>query len=390
MKQKINSYIYGNKEKIQNLISYLYNNAEPSYQENRSCSYICNFLSDEGFKVQRNFLDVKNSFYAEKGDGYPKICYICEYDAVKNQGHITGHNFISAASCAAASALADSLEDKEKSGTVVVLGCPGEYLGGSKDIMVQQKVFDDIDAVMLVHPDINTFESGTSSCTVPLGLEYLSQGNSGCADKNSFTPLDAGLLTLNMLNYVKKIFPEGLDVSYMIENSSESATPLCIPNKYTLKFYIKSKSCTLSDFAENKIHEIADSISNISGIEHKFFLYECPNKELITNSALSRIFTNNLKESGIIHINPQKEITGGLSIGDVSHVVPCIHPYVSIIEEDNENIPYGSVEFSKATVTDYSLEQCLKSARALASTGADLITNENLLSEIKSEFFNLR
>ena len=70
----------------------------------------------------------------------------------------------------------------------------------------------------------------------------------------------------------------------------------------------------------------------------------------------------------------------------MSHVVPCIHPYISII--DNEDIKYGTSEFSKATISPFAIKQCHSAALALASTGLDLIENEALLAEVKSELFN--
>ena len=70
----------------------------------------------------------------------------------------------------------------------------------------------------------------------------------------------------------------------------------------------------------------------------------------------------------------------------MSHKVPTIHPYISIVEDDT--IQYGSIDFAKATISDYALNQCIISAKALAYTGIDLIKNENLLLEVKQEFFS--
>ncbi|ETJ24981.1 Amidohydrolase, partial [human gut metagenome] len=81
-------------------------------------------------------------------------------------------------------------------------------------------------------------------------------------------------------------------------------------------------------------------------------------KELITNRTLNRLFSHNLKENGIIHINPPKDIYAGLSIGDVSHTVPSIHPYISVLSEENQNIKYGSLEFAQNTTSEFALKQC--------------------------------
>ena len=116
-----------------------------------------------------------------------------------------------------------------------------------------------------------------------------------------------------------------------------------------------------------------------------FSLYEPSNMELITNHTLNRLFSHNLKEHGIIDIGSPKDIYAGLSIGDVSHKVPCIHPYISIVNDPS--IKYGSLNFAKATISDFALNQCINTALSLASTAIDLIENENLLIEVKNEFY---
>ena len=40
--------------------------------------------------------------------------------------------------------------------------------------MVRQGVFDDIDAVLVAHPDIVTSESGSSSAIVPMEVKFSS------------------------------------------------------------------------------------------------------------------------------------------------------------------------------------------------------------------------
>ena len=134
-------------------------------------------------KLDKNFLDIENAFIAKKGIGHPKICYLCEYDAIKDEGHITGHNLVTTMSVSAALALGNVID--KLGGSVILIGCPGEYLGGTKGTMVKQGVFDDIDVVMLAHPDISTCESGSSSAIIPLGLKFESENKLTFLNKKS-------------------------------------------------------------------------------------------------------------------------------------------------------------------------------------------------------------
>lgn len=383
MKQEIISFLYTCQDDIRNLATYLYENPETSYNEYNSSKYICDMLKKYNFNITEKFLEIDNSFFAEKGSGYPKICFLCEYDAIEDDGHITGHNLVTTTSVAAAIALG-SIIDKT-GGTAIIIGCPGEYLGGTKGTMVRQGVFEDIDVVMVTHPDTETCESGSSSAIIPLGLTFL--GNKGLSflNKKAYTPLDAALLTLNILESIKKGLPDNLEISSIISNGGY--TPLLLPSKSEIKFYIRAMNTELAELGDNKIHTIAHHVSELTDIQHKFFLYECPNQELITNRTLNRLFSHNLKENGIIHINPPKNIYAGLSLGDVSHKVPCIHPYISILDDSHKDVKYGSLEFAENTVSEFAIKQCIIAATSLADTALDLIENEKLLQEVKTEFY---
>ena len=382
MKQEIISFLSTCEKDIKDLCNYLYDNPEPSYKEYKSSKYICDLMSKYNFKVNKNFLNIDNAFIAKKGNGHPKICYLCEYDAIENIGHITGHNMLAAMSVSASLALG-SIIDKI-GGSVILIGCPGEYLGGTKGTMVKQEVFDDMDVIMVAHPDILTCESGSSSAIIPLQISFEGEIGLSFLNKNAYTPLDAILLTLNILNSIKKGFPENLEINPII--SSGGYTPLLLPTKAEAKFYIRASDSKTALLGDSKIRKIVQYISDLTNIPSTFSLYESPSKELITNRTLNRLFSHNLKENGIININPARDMYAGLSLGSVSHKVPCIHPYISIV--DNNSIKYGTSEFAAATISSYALKQCNITALSLASTAIDLIENASLLTEVKNEFFN--
>lgn len=382
MKQEMISYLSLCHEELSKLNNYLYNNPENSYDEFKACDYITKFLKNYDFTVENNFLDLETSFYATKGSGYPRICFLCEYDAVPGEGHFTGHNLLTTISLAASIALGKIID--KIGGTIIVIGCPGEYLGGTKSVMVKQGVFEDIDVVLLAHPDVITCESGSSSAIIPLRIKFL--GNSGLSflNKGVYTSLDGILLTFNILNSILKGFPEDVEINSIL--SQGGFTPLLLPLESEAKFYIRSKEMDMAKLAESKLREIAIYVSKLIRVQSCFSLYEPSSEELVTNRTLNRLFSHNLKENGIINIGAPKDVDSGLSLGIVSKTVPCIHPYICITSDANTH--YGSKEFADATITNFAFEQSMKAALALSCTAVDLITNSELLSEVKKEFYD--
>ena len=380
MKQEMISFLSNNESEIKALCNYLYENPEESYKESKSSSYICDLLNKYNFNVTKDYLDIPNSFYAIKGNSFPKICYLCEYDAIPNAGHLTGHNVLTSMSVAAALLLGEVIE--KIGGSVAIIGCPGEYLGGTKNIMVKQGTFNDIDVVMECHPDIDTSESGSSSAIIALSVKYTSESKFSFLNRNNYTALDALLLTFNIVNSLKKGLDKNIEINSVI--NSGGTTPLFTPSECEAKFYIRAKNTKLAELTECKIRKIASFVSELTCIPKKICLYEPPNDNLITNKTLNRLFSHNLKENGIISINGPVNVYSGLSIGSVSKVVPTIHPYISIVKDDTS---YGSKKFLEATQSDFAFEQIKKAALALAFTGMDLIKNNNLLNEIRNEFY---
>lgn len=382
MKQEIITHLNLIKEDILNLSKYLYENPEESFHEYKAHDYIVNMLKNHNFKVKEHYLDLPTAFYAEYGSGHPKICYICEYDAVKDLGHIVGHNLISSISLGAAISLSKIIP--KSGGSVIVLGCPGEFLGSSKVTMTKQGTFNDIDVVLMAHPDTITAESGTSMAVIPIKIKYKSKQGFAYRKSKGYSALDACLFTFNTLSLLEKGFEEDSTIDGVILKGGDS--PYLLPSETESKFYIRSsKMCTACQI-ERKIRELVKTTSSIMDIEAEICLYELPYDELIPNSVLSRVFCHNLKESGIINVGSPKDTNSALSLGTVSQVVPCIHPYIRITED--KDLKYSSSEFALATISYFAQDRVIKTAQALALTGFDLIDNESLLKQIKNEFYS--
>jgi metal-dependent amidase/aminoacylase/carboxypeptidase family protein len=384
MKQEIITYLSTIKDDILNLSKYIHENPEDSFHEYKAHNYIVNILKKNNFNVIEHYLDIPTAFYAQYGTGHPKICYICEYDAVKDLGHVVGHNLISAMSVAASLSLSKIIS--KIGGSVIVVGCPGEFLGSSKVTMTKQGTFNDIDVVLMAHPDLITAESGSSMAILPIKISYKSKSGFTYRQSSTYTALDACLFNFNTLSLLSKGFEKNCTIDGVILNGGDS--PYLLPSETEAKFYIRCPKMSMACDIEKKIRELVKTTSYLMDIDCNVCLYELPYDELISNKNLSRVFSHNLKESGIIDIESPKNTNSGLSLGTVSHVVPCIHPYICICED--KNIEYSSPEFSATTVSYYAQDKIIKAAAALALTGLDLIENNSLLNQVKKEFFHIK
>lgn len=378
MKQEIITYLSTIKEELVSLATFLYDNPEESFHEKKACKYITKLLQKNNFEITENYLNIPNSFLAKFGNGHPKICYICEYDADPKNGHITANNLVSTISVGAGLALSKVIP--KIGGSITLIGCPGELLNGSKSIMVKQGAFDDIDVVFMIQPHVENIESGSSSAVLPIKITYENK-NSSSNKIATYSLLDACLFTFNSINLLLKGFCEDCTIDGVTINTEPTLQET--PTKIDSKFYIKTKYIADAYQIQNKFKELVNSVSYLMDIDSKVTLEEFPCEELISNATLSRLFSHNLKENGIIDIKNAQKLSYGLSLGCISHKVPCICPLVSIVEDNS--IPFLTKDFAKATISCHALETVMKCAEALAVTGIDLIEKENLLAESKKE-----
>lgn len=376
MKQEMITFLSTIKDKIFELTKYLYNNPEESFHEYNACKYISSLLKKYQFEVTENYLSIPTSFYAKYGEGHPKVCFLCEYDALRKEGHIYGYNAETAISIASALALSKVIS--KSGGSCIVIGCPGEIISGSKATMTEQGTFEDIDAALMVQPHTITAASGNSMAIVPLQIKYTDnlQNNN---KTGKYSALDACLFTFDALNVIAKGFENNCFINDINVNSINYSSSQSVE----ARFSIKASSTKIADEIQNKMKSFINLNCSLLNVSSEFNLYSMPCKELITNPTISRLFSHNLKENGIIDINGVKNIFSSLNLGNVSHVVPCIHPYVSIVK--NNSIQYGTKEFADATVTQFANDVIMKAAQALACTALDIIEKQSLIEDAKTE-----
>ena len=366
MKQEMISYLSTIKEEIFNLSKYLYDNPEEAFKEVKASEYIETLLQKHDFKVTKNYENISTAFMAQFGNDHPRICFICEYDADAHLGHIRGNNLTTSMSVAAALSLAKIIP--KSGGSVIVLGCPGEYIHGTKETLIRQGVFEDIDAVLMAHPFTKNMESEKTCALVPIKICFK---NSGASILGNYTAFEAGSIFVNTLFMLLK---SGTD-TYSLQNLSI--------NDSECSFYISAPTMQKACDLRKQLESLSSLIGNITGYTTETSLFEQPCMELITSDTISRLFAHNLKENGIIDICTPEKMVCGSTIGSISHEIPCIHPYVAIVED--ASIKFPSKEFGTNTLTPFAQEQVIKAAEALSFTALDLIEKESLLREAKVE-----
>ncbi|MEA2065977.1 MAG: M20 family metallopeptidase [Thermotogota bacterium] len=357
-------------------------NPEIGFKECKALKWLTEYLENKNFNVEKSIAGLETSFRARYvcGNGGPKIAFLCEYDALPEIGHGCGHNLIAPSSVGAAVALS-TIEDL--SAELLVIGCPGEENGGGKVILTEKGVFNDVDIAMIVHPATVNLTYSTSLALD--AIEFTFKGRTAHASsmpEKGINALDSTIFLFNGLNALRQHLKDDVRIHGIISEGGQA--PNVVPDKAVAKFYFRAKERSYLNETVEKAYNVARGAALMTGAEVTWRKFELSNDNLRPNRRLARVFEKNLKKIGIKDILPPQDGGGSTDMGNVSQVIPAIHPYIAIGEE-NEFISH-SREFADATVAPRGQQELISAAKAMALTAFDVVSDKELLKEIKKEF----
>ncbi|MGG3470895.1 M20 family metallopeptidase [Neobacillus pocheonensis] len=382
MKDLLKNYLESIQTRLWEISDSLYHHPELGDQEFESMQRLVNFLEENNFTVEKGIVGRPTAFkavYDSSKEG-PTIAYLSEYDALPEIGHGCGHNMIGTMSAGAGVLLSKVVD--EIGGRVVVLGTPAEETNGAKVPMAEQGIFDDIDAAMILHPADESYESGDSLAMDAIQFEYKGRTSHAAASpEKGINALDAVIQLFNGINALRQHVTSDVRMHGIIKEGGVAAN--IVPDKAIAQFYVRAKNRSYLNEVVEKVKNIATGASSMTGAELQISNYELSYDNMVTNQTLSQLFTNNLLLAGIKEVKKAKDSYGSIDMGNVSHVVPAIHPYIGL---DLPGLIAHTREFADLTITENSHKILSSGALALAATGYDLITNKEVLEKMKNEF----
>ena len=336
-----------------------------------------------GYTVTENFCDFKTAFRCEYGSSGPVFAITSEYDALPGVDHGCGHNLICATALGAFVSLATYLKDNNLPGKVVLIGTPAEESGSSKVQIVQQGAFNGVDAAMMVHPLWTTTTDRACLSIKRFDITFFGKAaHAGGSPELGINALDAVQLLFAGVNAYRQQLPEASRIHGVITEGG--LKPNIIPDRASCCFYVRADSSLWQNQMNERFFNIVKGAALMTGCEYE--IKETEGTQARKPSKLmNQEWVDNIQNLGVpvnLTLGPGR---GSSDFGNVSQVVPAIHPYIGISEE-NIDIPAHSVEFAKASATPFAFQQMHKAAAAMAAIGLKVLTCEQFRLALKEEF----
>lgn len=360
----------------------IHRNPEVKFQEVEASRWLSEAACQAGFRVERPIGGLDTAFrasYAGSRHG-PTIAFLAEYDALPRLGHACGHNLIGPASLGAALGLRAVMEGLP--GSIHLIGTPGEEGGGGKVILAQAGVFDDVDAAMLVHPSGRIILWKHALARRKLFIEFFGKAaHAAASPEKGISALDATLQTFNSIDALREHILDSSRIHGIITHGGDA--PNIVPDYSASLFYVRAREDDYCDELIEKVRNCARGAAIATGARVEIEM-QGAYRSLRTNTPLAQAFKSNLESLGwsFDRIDPAEGI-GSTDMGDVSHVAPAIHPYVSIGSED---LTGHSPDFAAASVSEQAFAAMIAAAKAMAATALDVILRPDLYKAIKADF----
>ncbi|HEY5626285.1 MAG TPA: M20 family metallopeptidase, partial [Dehalococcoidia bacterium] len=330
LKQQASDEIERRKQELIDLSLRIHATPEIAFQEHKSSAMIADFLAAQGFDVDRGICEIDTAFRATYGSGEPRIAFVAEYDALPGVGHGCGHNIIGTAAAAAGVALKSLL--REGGGTVLVIGTPAEEAAGGKVYMVARGAFEDLDCAMMVHPGNRNTSVAYALACLELDIEFRGkEAHAAARPEAGLNALDAMVAAFSNLGLMRQQIRDSARVHGIITEGGEAVN--VIPSVTRAKLLIRSEEDEYMDSVlKPKVLACFEGAAVATGCEliHKWG-EESRYKTMRTNMALAEAYRANIESLGRTTVMPEsKRSMGSTDMGNVSQVVPGIHPAISI------------------------------------------------------------
>jgi amidohydrolase len=381
LKASVTASVEAQSQHLRDLSLKIHSHPELGFKEVKASAWLSQYLEKNGFSVERGICKLTTAFRGSYGKGRPAIALLAEYDALPTLGHACGHNLIAGGSVGAAVAAKAAVD--RFGGSIQVIGTPAEELYGGKVLMVERGAFDNLDAAMMVHPGSHNAAVTPALACLALDVEFFGRAAHAAGHPEAgINALEAMLLSFAAINSLRQHVKDRARIHGIITDGGEAAN--VVPAHSAGNFLVRAEDDAYLDELKERVLDCFVGGATATGARLEYRWGETRYAPMRNNLTLARLFRQNMRSLGrrMPLSNPERSF-GSTDMGNVSQVVPGIHPGVAIASPKVTN---HSPEFALAAASEAGIRGMLDAAKALAMTVVDLLGNLETVARVKQEF----
>ena len=398
LKRLVSSAIDARADEIVNLALTILRHPEPGFREVKTSHLVASKFAQLGipFRTGLAITGVRADLIG--GRAGPNIALLGELDSLIVNGHpfadpktgaahACGHHCQIGMLLGAASGLMQPEVLSVLSGRITFMAVPAEeyieieyrdslrrqgkleFLGGKPEL-VRLGEFDDVNLAMMVHTTSTSGDrqlciSGTNNGTLAKKVRFIGRGaHAGGAPHLGINALNAATLALSAIHFNRETFrdEDTIRVHPIITKGGESVS--AVPADVRMETFVRGRTMEAIMDTNRKVDRAlrAGALAVGATVDIQTIPGYLPLRQ---DQRLAEVFkANAVALVGAEKVGHHPHRTGSTDMGDVSHLMPVIHPYVG----GASGLGHGS----NYLIDDYSLA-VVTAAKALALTTVDLL-----------------
>lgn len=367
LKKKVLENIEANKDKIIEIGDKIYDNPELGYKEDFATDLVFEEMEKMGLRPDRDIAVTGCNGTLDTGNQGPRIAVMGELDAVicrehpdadseTGAVHACGHNIQTAAMLGVAFGLNDESILAELAGEIDFMAVPAEeyveieyrldlknageisYLGGKQE-MIKRGHFDDVDIAMMIHSmdlqDKKVLISPSGNGFVGKKVQFTGkEAHAGGAPDQGINALNAAMLAINNINALRETFKDEdrIRVHPIITKGGDIVN--IVPADVRMESYVRGRTIDALMEANQKVNNALRAGGMAIGADVE--INDIPGyMPLLNDEMLDDIFHENT--DGLVaeeEIVRGVSFTGSFDFGDITHIMPGLHPFIGGVEGD--------------------------------------------------------
>ncbi len=431
LKQKVCAAIDASAKDIEIMADSIASEPELGFKEAKTSAKVAAFLKALGLEPQTGLALTGVKARAKGSAQGPTAAVLGELDAVgcpesdkadplTGAAHACGHNLQIAAMLGTACGIMKSGVMEHLSGDVVFFGVPAEeyieityrrklqqegklhFISG-KGQLIYEGAFDDIDMAMQIHSDKNmpepTVSIGTSSNGfVGKTVRYIGKtAHAADAPHEGVNALNAAMIGLMGINALRETFMEKdvVRVHPIITKGGDFVNS--VPADVRMELYVRAKTMEAIDKTHIRVDAALKAGGDAVGAETvvetlpgMFPLDCCPR--------MNELFVENAKLADPnVAIKDSGHFSASTDMGDVSHIMPVIHPFIGGTTGLLHTAGFHAVDFKAAVLLPAKafammlidlLYDGAGEAKEILANFKPLLTKEEYIAKSESYFSN--
>lgn len=407
VKQRVCDAIVAGQDRLRALASAIMDEPELGYKEHKTSQKVQDMFTELGipFTTGHAITGVKGRL--QGGKSKKTVAMIGELDAIvchrhpkadpmTGAAHCCGHNVQIANLFAVAMGLQAEGVMEALGGDVVLFAVPAEemievdyrntlrekgtikYLGG-KQQLIYEGAFDDIHMAMQMHVETADTPTGemnlgsTSNGFVAKLIEYHGKiAHAAASPHEGINALNAALMGVMGVHAIRETFKESDYFRFHPIINQGGTLVNCVPDYVQVESYVRASNVQAIVDGNQRVNRALKAGGDAVGAT--CMIHDLPGYlPMRDNPDMNSLLRSNSEPLfGTGNVRQRVHMTASTDMGDVSHLMPVIHPWVGCIEGVLHSAEYN------ITVPDVAY---IKTAQALAMTIVDLLYDEAQVAE---------